>query len=261
MRETLILGLCLMVCTVQAQSDATDANDDAIATDRPLQSETPYIVPKGLHQFEMGLQYTGGVSAFESDIISAPQLQYRWGFANNGELRVSTNYLNVSTDEPGVDVDGIDAPVIGLKSAIIKETKKRPQLSGTVQFTLPFLGSDDFTPENPVFGYRLTMAKNLKGSWYLLGSFGGEWASEEYVPFSVYTVQTGFGLGGNWGLMLEYYGFGGANRDNHNGINGGLVFQSDNNHQFDLSGGTGLTEDFYTYYVGIGYAMRFGNRK
>jgi len=240
----------------------------AISTDRPVQSETPTTVPKKYLQFELGGQYTTGFSkdSLIKNTVSNGNILIKYGLFENMEIRISTNYIqqNLSILDSSVfpvrdeieSTSGLSSPFMGFKFGILKEDGWKPNLSYSLQSLVPLWGNEEFQANTQNFVNRLTIGKTLVGNWF--GVAGVEYG---YVPDGndhfYYVLQTGYTFFDKLTAIAEVYGYRQKNRDAIDAFNFALVYLLNDNHQIDLSGGSGLGTGFYNYYVAIGYSFRF----
>lgn len=70
-----------------------------ISTDRPDQSESPYLMDKGYFQVEAGVTSENDepVKDFKTNTLSAPSILLRYGIAKNVELRGGIEIINSKT--------------------------------------------------------------------------------------------------------------------------------------------------------------------
>src|SRR5688572_11512822 len=84
---------------------------DPIRADRPDQSESSFLVPKGYFQVEMGFSITDTDPGF---IYTYPSGLWKYGLTDNFELRLVTQYITIQR-EPNPDVNGFLPLAAGFK--------------------------------------------------------------------------------------------------------------------------------------------------
>ena len=91
----LILGAIGFSTDIFGQADSTMIADsmpamDPIRADRPDQTESSFLVPKGYFQVEMGFSITDTDPGF---IYAYPAGLWKYGLTDNFELRLITQYI------------------------------------------------------------------------------------------------------------------------------------------------------------------------
>ena len=270
LKFTLLISLLIVgSISVVGQEEKNKSDVGSISTDRPVQSESPTTVPKKYLQFEMGGQYTLGIAnepvtkneAYNGNIL------IKYGLFESMELRLSTNYIqqNETTQDffivPPEDeertISGMDAPVLGFKFKVLNEEGWKPNITYSIQSQVPIWGEEEFKNDGQNFLNRLTFGKTLIGNWY--GIVGVEYGYKPTTDDHVfYVVQTGYTFFSKLTAVIEFYGYNEVNSEKStDALNYALVYQLNDNHQVDLSGGNGLSDNFYDYYMAIGYSFRF----
>lgn len=263
--------------SVYGQEEEKKEEEGSISTDRPVQSETPTTVPKKYLQVELGGQYTlvntprftdagTHVDSTFKDEANYGNILIKYGLFESMELRLSTNYIqeirtiqNSSVYPPPPEVEttsGMDAPILGFKFAVLREKDWKPNISYSIQSRVPIWGEEEFKNTEQNFLNRLTIGKTLVGNWY--GIVGVQY---EYIPTEndnvFYVIQTGYTFFDKLTAVAEFYGYRATNESiSEDALNFALVYLLNNNHQVDLSGGFGLSGNFYDYYVAVGYSFR-----
>jgi hypothetical protein len=279
MKKAAITILSVLISiTVIAQDDASGNSDSDvgnIATDRPVQSETPTVVPKGYFQgeegvyFEEGLDYT--CDRRSSTDLLAYNLLIKYGIIKNLELRYTFDYFHYETTDKTFDpeetssIGGVNAPNVGLKYSFLQETDGwKPNLTLSLHSQFDWYGREEFQPEYANLNFRLTAGKTIVSSWYFVGGLGSTWVDdpESEPDLNYYVAQTGYTFFDKLTVIAELYGVRNYEQDdNRNAFNGALVYLINSNHQVDLSGGMGLADNWYGSYIALGYSMRFNPRK
>src|SRR5690606_28810729 len=103
----------------QTNEPAQSASEtvDPIEADRPDQTETPSIVPKGRFQVETGFAYEK-LSSSENALVT-PSILWKYGIIENFELRLITEYRTEEiTDQK---INGLLPVVVGFKVKLLDE--------------------------------------------------------------------------------------------------------------------------------------------
>jgi len=256
MKKTLV-GL-LVVCLTNglfAQDTVEKTEPGAISTDRPVQSETAFTVPKNHLQFEMGLNYEQGVD-HNFDLLTGPNLLVKYGLTNRLEVRMTNNYVKLETEGLNQEYEGWDAPLFGFKYKIIGADGGKTNLVASLSSKVEAWGAKVLRPSTVNLLGRVTLGQSITDSWSVTGGLEyGYYDGEEDIVF--YVLQTGYSFSSGLTAIIEYYGFSSDN-ELHSALNGALVYLINDKHQVDLSGGGGFAGNFYSHYLSVGYSFRLG---
>jgi hypothetical protein len=246
-----ILSLLLTSPAVFSQEEKQN-QPEPIATDRPDQTETPDIVPKGMFQMENGFSYEK-IDEQESSIVS-PTILFKYGINDNLELRLITEYV---TNELGDEkISGINPVLIGFKAKLIDEKGIIPKTSFIGHLLIPDLASADFKADYYATEFRFTMQHTLTDKINLGYNLGAEWDGFSPDATFVYTLTSGFSLTEKFGAFVEVYGFAPQNDKADHRFDAGLTYLLSNDAMIDLSGGFGITENAPDYFASVGFSFR-----
>lgn len=237
----------LISSTVQAQ------DLPAIQTDRPDQTECPFIVPINYFQFENGFSYEE-INADSNQIVT-PTILTRFGINEHFELRLATEY-SINREEEQ-EISGINPIIIGFKVRLFEEKGIVPVTSFIGQMGIPKIASKSmqliyYAPE-----FRFTMQHTLSNRQTLSYNLGAEWDGETPAATFIYTLTTGYSLTEKIGAYVEFYGYFPQFEKPDNRFDAGFTYLINPNQQLDLSGGIGLSGISPNYFVSIGYSFRF----
>jgi hypothetical protein len=225
----------------------------SIQTDRPDQTECPFIVPVHYFQFEAGFSYQKG-EAGTSEVV-APTVLTRFGVNDHFELRLITEYV---IDRNAADrTSGIDPVAVGLKTRLFEEKGIVPLTSFMGHIALAKAASREFKSTYYAPDFRLTMQHTLSKRQALGYNLGAEWDGESAEPIFVYTVTTGYSFSDKVGGFIELYGFVPQGGTPDHRFDAGVTYLIASNHQVDLSGGVGMSEISPDYFLSVGYSFRF----
>ncbi|MCK5171161.1 MAG: hypothetical protein KAQ75_14880 [Bacteroidales bacterium] len=109
----LLVFICFVLNGVSQESDFVQ-----LIGDRPTQTASAFIVPKGYFQFEDGFIYENETS--ETQNISYTSMLLRYGLFENIELRFVTEYYKIRST--GVfDISGFSPVSVGAKIHVHKK--------------------------------------------------------------------------------------------------------------------------------------------
>jgi len=262
--KKVLIGL-LVVCfsgELLAQETTDKTEPGAISTDRPVQAETPFTVPKKHLQFEMGLNYEQGVD-HSYNLITGPNLLIKYGLTERLELRMTNNYINLETKKSSTTQSdtnftsaGVDAPLFGAKYKVIGANGGNTNMVVSLSSKLSTWESEEFEIINSNIIMRATLGQSFTDSWY--GIVGVEYGFYDGIDDQIfYVAQTGYSFSIGLTAIIEYYGYS-STFELKQAINGALVYLINDRHQVDLSGGMGIDDNFYSHYFSIGYSFRLG---
>lgn len=231
-------------------------------TDRPDQTESPFITKRKYIQAEFGFnieRYAGLTT------IVHPTTLWKYGAGNRFELRLITEF--VSTETPilipyGNDViSGLQPIQIGGKIALWEEKGFLPKTSLLFHVAPAKFGSKKFHTSKWAPNFRFTFQNTLSENVGLGYNLGAEWDGEGNTPYWVYTIAPGFNLGEKWYGYIEVFGAVRKNEMPQHNLDGGLAYYFSDNTKIDLSSGFGLTENSTDWYGAIGFSFRFNTSK
>lgn len=109
--------LLLLSIDVYGQEDLNE-----LTVDRPGVADTPYTVPVGQWQAEVGFDY---FSRFNGDHFHLPAALIRTGISKRSEIRISTVHVIDQAELKGFQ--GVSPVLIGLKMHVIEKKKWIPE--------------------------------------------------------------------------------------------------------------------------------------
>lgn len=240
----------LLVSSLTAKAQFTEK----IETDRPDQTETPYVVPKKYLQGEFGINseaYLNDVSQFVH-----PTMLLKYGFNNRIELRLEAVFLSRQEKFiPQTKTTTLLEPVeIGTKIALFEEKGLRPKTSVIIHAGVPFIADKQFHTDPVNFSMRLSMQNSLSENvslGYNVGIEGGQPGETSFL----YTLAPGFNIGEKWYTYIEAFGSIASGGSAHN-LDAGIAYFTSKNTKVDLSAGFGLGNAPLKHYVALGFSFR-----
>jgi hypothetical protein len=242
-----LLFICLFTI-----SFAKAQEKEPIETDRPDQTETPAIVPKGMFQMENGFSFEKAARNSESFVVPSSLLKY--GFNGKFEFRLIAEF---STDQTnGTTISGLSPILVGFKVAICEEKGILPKTSLIGHLSIPDLASDKLKATFYAPMFRFTMQHTLTDKINLGYNLGAEWDGETPEPTFIYTLTSGFSLSEKMGCYAEVYGFAPQKDKADHRFDAGFTYLLSNNFMIDASGGFGITENAPDYFTALGFSFR-----
>ena len=129
---TIITLLVFSLCKAQ--------NLPSIQTDRPDQTECPFITPINYFQFENGFYFEKKDNHINE--IAAPTTLTRFGINDHFEVRLITEYL-INKDN-SQEISGINPVLIGFKTRLFEEKGIIPLTSFIGHIGIPKLASSNY---------------------------------------------------------------------------------------------------------------------
>ncbi|GAA4296229.1 transporter [Nibribacter koreensis] len=229
----------------------------AIETDRPDQTEAASVLPKGFIQLEAGffrqVDKQEGLT-FVSQL--APTALVRYGLLETLELRLLVERWQLKEQESGLGrVSGLGPIAIGTKIKITEEKGLLPAMAFIGHLTLQ-TGKSEFRPSYVVPDFRFSLAHTLSDRFSLGYNVGYEWAPDEALGQTIYTIALGASLTERLGSFVEFYGQKPQSLNWQHHLDGGLTYKLLPNLQLDASAGIGLSQDTPDYFVSGGVSVR-----
>lgn len=257
MKRFLLIAIALLlVFPVIAQDDYPP-----IVTDRPDQTESAITVPMKTLQIESGFQFSWrDKEGVETKDLGFNSTLLRYGVLKRLEVRLGAAYAGFEeTDavtEEKTTLNGFAPLALGIKWNMLEGDGPIPTLAFLTSVDIPALASDDFNDGNVL--QKILLA----GSWQLSNTFGlgmnfgtiADWKQSDFT--TIYSVSLGASILKWLGAFIEYYGFAPAGEYSDQRVNGGFTFPVRNNLQFDIYGGTGVSENSPNAFAGFGFAWR-----
>lgn len=245
--KKIFLLFCVLGCiTIKAQTI------DPIQADRPDQTETPAIVPKGMFQVETGFTFQKNDENSTSN--SLPSVLWKYGVSENFELRLITEF--VSEKNFNEKIDGFTPILIGIKIKLCDEKGIIPKTSFIGHIGLPNASSSRYKNDFIAPEFRFTMQHTLSDKFSLGYNLGFEWDGMTPQSTFIYTLTTGYAINKKMGFYAELFGFAPEkDKTNHN-ADAGITYLINNNFMLDLSSGVGLTDNAPDYYLALGCSFR-----
>lgn len=248
--------LIILGFSVLAQNDYPP-----IVTDRPDQTESAITVPHKTLQIESGFHFSWrNKEGVETKDLGFNATLLRWGVLKRFEIRLGAAYAGFErTDaetEETTKLNGMAPLAIGFKWNMLEGDGPIPTLAFLTSVDIPALASDDFNDGNVLQKILVSGSWVLSNTFSLGANFGtiADWKQSDFT--TIYSVSLGAGIAKWLGAFVEYYGFAPAGEYSDQRINGGFTFPVRNNLQFDIYGGTGVSQNSPNAFAGFGFAWR-----
>jgi hypothetical protein len=224
-----------------------------IQTDRPDQTECPFIVPKNYFQAEIGFSYEK--INRKSTSLLLPTCLFKYGISERFELRLIAE-IEMQDNLPGRNT-GLNPVTIGFKTNLFKEKGILPAISFIGHLTLPHMASCANKNNYYAPSFRFTMQHTLGSKISLSYNLGAEWDGFTPEPTFIYTITTGFSLSDQVGSFIELYGYAPQQSSPDHRLDGGFTFLINKNILVDIAAGAGLNNNSASFFIGTGFSFRF----
>jgi hypothetical protein len=244
----ILISLFLFVSDI---SSVIGQDIDFIQTDRPDQTETPFVVPKKYLQMESGFSY----EKFGDNIktYTSPSLLTKFGLSDKFEVGVITEYVTIKSEE---NMQGFLPITVRFKQNITDEKGIIPVTSFIGYLSIPNAASSDFRSKYYAPGFRFTMQHTLSNKVTLGYNLGARWYGQTGEPVFLYTLTGGFTLSAKMGAYIELFGFAPQYSMSAHLFDGGFNYFISPDVLIDISGGAGYTENTLDYYAALGFSFR-----
>ncbi len=253
-----LLVLILFSAIFISQNSFSQVED--ISTDRPDQSESPYLMKKGYFQIEAGVISENDEP--EKDIktngLSAPTVLLRYGIAKNVELRAGIEHQSSKTTFPGgsATTSGLGPIMAGTKISLFSEKGSMPETALLLSVSIPFKDNSAFQSDYIGTEFRFAMTNNLSKRFSLSYNVGGEFGAGAPGATGLYTIALGAGLVNKLSGFVELYGFMPQKFSPDHRFDAGLTYLVLKNVQVDAAFGLGISERSPNFFVGGGVSVR-----
>jgi hypothetical protein len=227
-----------------------------IQTDRPDQTECPFITPVGFMQAENGFTYENIDKINKA--ITLPTILWKYGVNKNFELRLITE---ANTNKSfGNKVTGFVPTIIGFKVSVSEENGIIPATGFIGHLALPNAASSKFKASYNAPSFRFNMQHTLSNKFTLAYNLGAEWNGESPEPSFIYTLTSGMSITEKLGAYIELYGFAPQNDKADHRADGGFTYLITNDVMVDISGGFGISEQSPDNYFALGFSYRLNTK-
>jgi hypothetical protein len=164
--------------------------NESIQTDRPDQTETPFLVPKSMFQVENGFSFQKNNT--NSNTITLPSSLWKYGVNENFELRLITEFsIEKNFDS---EISGLNPVLIGCKIKIAEEKGIFPKTSFIGHIGLPNVASSKNKNEFTAAEFRFVMQHTLSKKMSFSYNLGSEWNGNSPEATFIYTIATGYSI-------------------------------------------------------------------
>lgn len=247
-KELFLFGIVLLCFYVPCRGQ------NSIQTDRPDQTETSSLVPKGRFQGEFGVAHEQTDSHFRE--YSLPTSLLKFGVSQWAEVRIGFTLTDERSEE-GRSY-GLEPLTIGTKIKLLGEKGIRPSVSLLAEVSLPDVASEAFKLDHLAPEVRLLMQNKLSKSSNLGYNLGARFDGFSSQPEYLYTLSPSYSLTKELRVFAETYGFLHTGHHAEQWVDGGFSFLISADLQVDISGGYELTHtgNYHNFFESVGVSFR-----
>ena len=211
-------------------------------TDRPSQTDSPFVIDKGSIQIETGIN----IQEIQSDVNSL----IRIGIFDGLELRINSNYI-INDEISFQKKSSFDDFEIGSKFRIIEKAENKFNISFLTYLSIP-TAPEVFSYNEYGFLNKLLFSHNLTSDTKIGYNIGYNQFTnyDDLLKYSFIYVKTL----SSFSIFFELYGNSSTDFSSLN-FDSGLIYLLDNDRQFDLSIGKGLNNDLFFFNLGFSFRI------
>ncbi len=246
MKNKILLLFLLISTSIYSQTT------EPIQADRPDQTETPALVPKGMFQVETGFTFQKNDALSKS--LGLPSTLWKYGVNDNFELRLITEFLSEEINNK--KLKGFTPVYVGFKVKLAEEKGIIPKTSFIGHISLPNAASKEFKTEFFAPEFRFVMQHTISNKMSFSYNLGAEWDGFSAEPTFIYTNAIGYSISDKLGSYIEIFGFIPQKEKSNHSIDGGITYLINHNFMLDLSSGIGISKNAPKNYFAFGFSFR-----
>lgn len=246
--------LFLLLFSIPAISFGQNGKPEMI-TDRPDQSTTPYLIPKGALQIESGASVETDESTTHKTNTVYNNTLIKYGIHKSIELAISSTYVSRIKNDEAIQEKGFTPFTLGAKVHVADEHHFFPQVSVVTQVNLK-AGLKTPQPDYPFAGSSLAFSHTLSEKWMLTYNTGVIWDDKMLATSYFYTIESDVKLSSCLTGFIEAYGSSYKGKSSSYSMDAGILFRISGQLQADLAGGFGITENAPDFFLTAGLALR-----
>jgi hypothetical protein len=241
--------VCILLLVSSSSYGQEDLNE--LTVDRPGIADTPYTVPVGQWQMEVGFDY---FNRFNGDHFHLPTALLRTGISRRSEIRVSTVHVLDRTETNAFQ--GVSPIVVGLKMHIIEKNKWIPETDLMVNISVPTHFSAGYSTV-PGPEILLLFENDFSSRTAINYNLGMIWDSFRGSRVLTYSMCFNYLPNHRVGLFAEGFGYAPLRDAVETGMDGGMTYLLFPHWQLDLSAGLSYINGRSNQFVSTGFTVRF----
>ena len=235
------------------------AQSDEMETDRPSESFTPTIVLKKHFQVEAGFrkEYDNNEGERSNEYLY-PTALLKYGVSKKLELRLlieeEADYDYIP--EKHKTAAGLQPVKLGFKYNLFDEKGALPKTSVIARADIPKFASPDFKGDFVAPLFRLAMENSLTKKLSLVYNIGEEWEEDDVHGEFFYSIGPQLEITDKFKIFAEVFGNLSKEQTAKNTFDAGFLYQVTPNFQFDVFGGTALSDNAPDNFIEAGISLR-----
>lgn len=260
----------LLICVSALLAGASIADTEPpMTTDRPDQSDSPFVVPRGRFQIEGGGFYGQRDQAGEELTVQAfPSALLRFGVTDSFELRLGVPGIAIETTDSSSGQtrnEGLADATLGLKLKIAEQSGAVPHTAFVGTLLIP-AGDDEFTSDRVDPGFRFAFSNSVSQTVSLTYNVGMFWLTErnrtnalDTRSFFDWSVTAGVSAGPKLAAFGELFGLTGISTSTGaiNSAGAGVTYLVAPRVQVDGRVTLGLSSAALDWSASVGVSYRF----
>lgn len=229
-----------------------------LSTDRPDQTEAPFVIPRKTIQVECGFLHEKKGNLKNREI---PSVLWRISLSEVMEFRMITTHVlnNLKTDKH--DFNGLEPVQAGFKLKVCEEKGIRPHVGYIQHVAIKWLASDNLKGSTYATNFRFTAQHTLRDRINLSYNAGMEWEPGQNAANFIYTLASGIGITDKLSGFIELFGTIPEKEKSSHSVDGGFTFLLLTNLQLDISAGADFKNPAENYFLSTGISWRFSTEK
>jgi len=224
-----------------------------IVTERPTQSESSSVMPKGSFQIETGIIHQiSGEEMYPVINMTTPIALFRFGLTKSIELRLLSQYRKDIYRFSNIN-SGFSDLEVGAKFQVFKKEDSNIEVAFETHLSIP-TGSAQYSNNTYVTINKIAVSHSLTeklGLGYNIGYiYNGNGEST-----MLYSLGLGYNVNDKFGFFIEPYGNLVEFETHFSSINGGIFYQLNKKLQVDFSFGTGINHHMNFFAAGFGWLI------
>ena len=213
-----------------------------ISTDRPDQTDSAFVIPKGEIQVESGISFENSKSNINA--------LFRFGLVKGVEIRLNSNYL-INDQLSFMKKSSFSDFEIGAKFKIFDKMFDKTKLALLSNISIP-TARESFSNNSYGFLTKVNISHELSGENQLGYNIGYN-KFEDQNGQILYTIVYSRSLN-SFGVFFEIFGDKSSVDSNLN-FDSGITYLLNKTQQLDLSIGKGLNNNLF--FVSLGFSVNF----
>jgi hypothetical protein len=227
-----------------------------IITDRPDQSTTPFLIPKGALQIESGASIETDHSLELATNTLYKNTLIKYGIYKSLELSVSSSYIASKIRGEGqMQEKGFTPFSLGAKMLVADEHHFFSQVSVVAHVNLK-AGVKISQPNHAFADLCLAFSHTLSEKWMLTYNTGVVWDDEMVTSSFFYTIESDVKLSSCITGFVEAYGSSYKSKSSSCSMDAGMLFRITGQLQADIGVAFGITEHAPDFFLTTGLALR-----